>query len=143
MDYFVIRNVKEYQEPIYFEKIILNKKDDIVFIGDIHSSIHSLWKIIRRLDEKKGFFLDFMNLKLKPCKYIVFLGDFLDRGPYSIETLLIILKLKKENVNNVHIINGNHENLVTNSRFGFLEELQSESLQHLFLFINTFLNKSL
>ena len=58
-------------------------------------------------------------MELKPNNYIVFLGDLVDRGPYSLEVLLFVFNLKVINPNNVYIINGNHEDYET-YRFGGL-----------------------
>ena len=60
-----------------------------------------------------------------------FLGDLVDRGPYSIEILLIVFQLKVKNPNNVHIINGNHEDIDTYQRYGFDTEMNAEfKLKH-------------
>ena len=48
-------------------------------------------------------------MQLKEDRYMIFLGDIIDRGPYSIELLFVIMFLKYTNYNNVFIINGNHE----------------------------------
>jgi hypothetical protein len=84
---------------------ILNGK--IFIVGDFHSSFHSLYYILEKLRDDN--FFENNTMILKKDKYMIFLGDIIDRGPYSLDLLFVILCLKNLNFNNVHIINGNHE----------------------------------
>ena len=80
-----------YGECIFVQKIsIPNSKSKIHFIGDIHSSFHSLLNLLS--DIRSSFVEDTMVLK-ENC-YIIFTGDLLDRGPYSLEVLWCALNLK-------------------------------------------------
>lgn len=56
-----------------------------------------------------------------PCPFppLQFLGDFVDRGAHSLETICLLLALKIEHPNNVHLIRGNHEAADINALFGF------------------------
>lgn len=49
----------------------------------------------------------------------VFLGDYVDRGAYSLETISLLLALKIEHPNAVHLLRGNHEEPDINALFGF------------------------
>lgn len=91
-------------------KINLNKSDKIILIGDIHGSFHTFFRILCRLHR-----YDILNLEdftLTDGYKIIFLGDILDRGSYSLDVIYLIFKLI--NVNNKTQFNviynrGNHE----------------------------------
>lgn len=60
----------------------------------------------------------------------LFLGDYVDRGSHSLETICLLLALKIEYPRSVHLIRGNHEAADINALFGFrlecLERLGDE-----------------
>ena len=49
----------------------------------------------------------------------LFLGDYVDRGAFSLETMSLLLALKVEHPDNVHLLRGNHEEADINALFGF------------------------
>ncbi|KAI7743478.1 hypothetical protein M8C21_011329, partial [Ambrosia artemisiifolia] len=49
----------------------------------------------------------------------LFLGDYVDRGQHSLETISLLLALKVEYPHNLHLIHGNHEAADINALFGF------------------------
>lgn len=68
-------------------------------IGDLHGDIHSLLNIL----EKKYEFLK------EDSHVFVFLGDYVDRGDYQVETLAAILYLKTKYEDKFILLRGNHE----------------------------------
>ena len=107
----------------FAQKMNLPLGSDVIIIGDIHSGIHSFVEIIDSLVSRK-----IMNesLKLTSGYYLVFLGDIVDRGGYGLDILHVIFRLKVANPTGVFVINGNHEDVGTYSRFGFKDELESQ-----------------
>jgi hypothetical protein len=97
------------KDPINAQKVTINGRDEeILILGDFHSAFHSLGDIIGA--NRRNFFVDGDTLEVKNNRFIIFLGDLLDRGPYNMEILYLAYKLKLANPYNVFIINGNHEN---------------------------------
>lgn len=70
-------------------------------IGDIHGDIKSLKILLEHVNVEKFLSYD-KNI-------LIFLGDYIDRGPYQYETLAFILLLKQEFSNQILLLRGNHE----------------------------------
>jgi len=66
-----------------------------VFVGDTHGDLEATTLVIER--------------HLTPEKKLVFLGDYVDRGPDSEENLNLLLWLKLKHPDNVYLLMGNHE----------------------------------
>ena len=117
---------------VYAVSCVLPKNANIYIIGDLHSSLESLRQFICRLKVKNVFKSE--SLELNPNNYIVFLGDMVDRGPYSIEILLIIAKLQASNkFHNVFVLSGNHEDFQTYKQNGLLTEIIIEIACHMYI----------
>jgi serine/threonine-protein phosphatase 2B catalytic subunit len=53
----------------------------------------------------------------------VFLGDYVDRGIYSMETLTLLFAMKVAHPQNVFLLRGNHESRNMTEFFTFREEV--------------------
>lgn len=95
----------------YVQKCIVPTDATIAVIGDLHGDVEAL---INTLDYlvKKGI-LD-NTFTLKNNYYLIFLGDYTDRGPCGIEVLYAIFKLKVANPGTVFLLRGNHESTSMN-----------------------------
>lgn len=54
----------------------------------------------------------------------IFLGDYVDRGIHSLETICLLLALKVKYPHKVVLLRGNHEDKWINQSFGFFEECE-------------------
>ncbi len=80
------------QEPRLIE---LSGFDRAIFIGDTHGDLEATQLIIARY--------------FQPEIALVFLGDYVDRGPHSRENLEYLLTLKVEQPRHIYLLQGNHE----------------------------------
>lgn len=109
----------EYEYP-FIQKHVLPRNSKICFMGDFHGSVHSLLRNLWRL-VALGY-LDENFRIVKNDFYMVFLGDYTDRGGYGLEVLYTVLRLKLQNWDRVMLTRGNHEDERMNSekREGFI-----------------------
>ena len=89
--------IKAVNKYLRAEPNMLYLHDPVTIVGDIHGQFYDL-KEIFRLGENPGTM----------TKYL-FLGDYVDRGNYSIEVLLVLYSLKITFPNQVFLLRGNHE----------------------------------
>lgn len=75
--------------------------ENLVVVGDIHGDIISFQKILKEIRWE-----NYLNSEEN---ILIFLGDYIDRGQYSLEVLLSLCKLKTHFPNNVFLLRGNHE----------------------------------
>jgi hypothetical protein len=115
------------QPPIPFQpfaqKLQVPSGSEVIFHGDFHGDIHSFIAMLDSLNQAGT--LDGFRLA-KPNSYMVFLGDYTDRGNYGIEVLYTLLRLKLANPEHVFMARGNHEDVQMISSYGFLAECQKK-----------------
>lgn len=82
--------------------------ENLVIVGDIHGDFLTLEKIMTNID--------FLHYLKNDSNLLIFLGDYIDRGEFSLEVLLFLCSLKNLYPNNVFMLRGNHE---AHARFPF------------------------
>ena len=82
--------------------VTLPPKGEVLVLGDIHGDFHTFRKILKDAM--------FFNKAENSHPYtMILLGDYVDRGPYQVESLYIILRLLETYPNNILLLRGNHE----------------------------------
>ncbi|RTL07164.1 hypothetical protein EKK58_03235 [Candidatus Dependentiae bacterium] len=119
--------------------ILCLKEESKLFVwGDLHAAFHSFVRDLQYLIEQEVLDQD-LKIKQKDC-FFVLLGDAINRGPYSMATLCLILLLCYQNPSSVFYIKGNHETLKYWENFGLKRELNITS-QHVKPNINSIKQK--
>jgi hypothetical protein len=124
---------KSLEENYFFiQKFNLDKSAKIAVVGDIHGGFLNLLNFIIQLIDVGDFFQE-NTLILKTHRYIVSLGDLVDRGSRNLEVVWFLCNLYNINydttnpiaIPKVILINGNHETSDMFSENGFLRSLLS------------------
>jgi hypothetical protein len=109
---------------LFAQKLIVPENSKVLFFGDIHGNIHSLARLFD-VCVKQGIINDQLLIQQQNT-YFVFLGDYVDRGFYSTETLNTLLQFSIKNPGKVILLRGNHEDEMMNRSFGFGQELATK-----------------
>ena len=117
---------KEEIESLVEEVIpIISKENSLIKIRSpckIFGNIYGVYNDLMRFFESYGNPSDsIQNGDINVMQY-VFLGDFCDRGFYSLEVVLLLFALKVKYPNFIYIIRGHHEDRSINEFYGLGQE---------------------
>ena len=107
---------KQCMEIVAKQPNILKVSAPVKVFGDIHGQYIDLMNFFT----KWGSPSEGPNGDIMANDYL-FLGDYVDRGNLSLETICLLMALKVKYPEQIHLIRGNHEDILINSGFGFQE----------------------
>lgn len=90
--------------------------EEAVVFGDVHGQFYDLLNVFEQMNAEGE-----KDQILQQPTYL-FLGDYVDRGSNSLETVLLLLHLKIRHRNRIWILRGNHESRRLSYSYGFHEE---------------------
>jgi diadenosine tetraphosphatase ApaH/serine/threonine PP2A family protein phosphatase len=91
------------------ENNVLVLQSPIYICGDIHGQLNDLLYLLSQCNRQNAAKL--------------FLGDYVDRGLFSLHSFLYLACLKLESPRSVFLLRGNHESRQSTNRYGFLTEI--------------------
>lgn len=96
------------------QPMLLELAAPVKIAGDIHGQFHDLLRVFKMC----GF---------PPSANYLFLGDYVDRGKQSLETIMLMLCLKVKFPENFFMLRGNHESAAITRMYGFYDECKRRS----------------
>ncbi|KAL0485890.1 serine/threonine-protein phosphatase [Acrasis kona] len=107
-----LKKLCNYVKDILIEESNVQPVSSAVTVcGDIHGQFHDLLELFKTGGELPG------------TRYI-FMGDFVDRGYNSLETLTYLMLLKARYPQHMTLLRGNHESRQITQVYGFYDECQ-------------------
>ncbi|KAF6017533.1 PPP2CA [Bugula neritina] len=97
------------KEILMKESNVQEVRCPVTVCGDVHGQFHDLMELFK------------IGGKSPDTNYL-FMGDYVDRGYYSVETVTLLVALKVRHYERVTITRGNHESRQITQVYGFYDE---------------------
>ncbi|XP_017005938.2 serine/threonine-protein phosphatase 4 catalytic subunit-like [Drosophila takahashii] len=112
-DFEVKRLCAKAREILAEEANVQRLDTPVTVCGDIHGQFYDLRELLKVAGQV-------------PEKNFLFMGDFVDRGHFSLETFLLLLALKVRYPDRIALIRGNHESRQITQVYGFYDECMTK-----------------
>ena len=97
------------KEVLINEGNVRNVSSPVTVVGDVHGQFYDVLEIFK------------IAGRVPDTNYI-FLGDYVDRGYFSVETITLLTCLKLRYPDRVTLVRGNHESRAVTQTYGFYAE---------------------
>eukprot|EP00040_Diaphanoeca_grandis_P015427 m.78744 g.78744 ORF g.78744 m.78744 type:complete len:307 (-) comp25147_c0_seq1:166-1086(-) len=97
------------REVLVSESSVQGVPCPVTVCGDVHGQFYDLMELFRIGGDV-------------PHTNYLFMGDYVDRGYYSVETASLLVALKVRHPNRIFILRGNHESRQITQVYGFYDE---------------------
>lgn len=91
------------------EANLLKVNEPVIIIGDIHGQFYDMIHMFEKVVDPRGL----------PNTNLLFLGDYVDRGIFSLEVLVFLFSLKLNYPKAIIMLRGNHESRAMTEHFTF------------------------
>lgn len=108
-------------QQLMTENNVTTVSSPLFIVGDIHGQLSDLIPLFERAGEKVDLLQN--NYTKLENKY-VFMGDYVDRGYYSLNTFLLLATYKLES-GKVTLLRGNHESRQVSRSYGFYNDVMA------------------
>ncbi|OWB65673.1 hypothetical protein B5S30_g1001 [[Candida] boidinii] len=102
------------RDTFLHQPMLLELAAPVKVVGDLHGQFNDLLRIFKMC----GY---------PPNANYLFLGDYVDRGKQSLETMILLLCLKVKYPENFFLLRGNHESASITKMYGFFDECKRRS----------------
>jgi serine/threonine-protein phosphatase 5 len=131
-------SIEKYLDRVYLLEMLLKVKNmygavneslidvtipedrNVTVVGDIHGQYYDLLNIFK------------INGYPSEENPYIFIGDYVDRGAFGLECMTTLIAFKILYPNHVFLSRGNHEDVDTNERYGFLDEIFDKYDENIF-----------
>ena len=116
--------IQEVKPLIEKDHSLIRVRSPCKIFGNIHGSYNDLMRYFESFGNPSD---DNQMGDINVMQYI-FLGDFCDRGLYSLEVILLLFALKVKYPDFIYLIRGHHEDKYINEKYGLGEECRDRLL---------------